>query len=520
VIAHAGLTRRQFLWTAAAASVLWPDIARTQPNRIFQHGVASGDPLGDRVILWTRVTPANASSSVDVRWRVATDERMTAVVSSGSTRTSADRDFTVKIDAAGLQPGRPYFYAFEAAGESSPVGRTKTAAAAAIERLRFAVMSCSNYPAGYFNPYRCVANRDDLDGVIHVGDYIYEFENGVYGDGSGLLRIPEPRREAVTLSDYRIRYATYRSDPDLQAAHARHPFVAVWDDHELTDNAWRDGAGNHNPDLGEGEWPTRRAAAWRAYLEWMPIRPSARFARSGQPSRDIRLYRRFRFGTLADVIMLDTRGLRDQQPPGDDLAALADPRRTLLGAAQEAWTFDQLRESQRAGVAWRLLGQQVMFSRLVPPGRPVLTPDTWEGYQAARERLVDFLTRETVRDLAILSGDIHSSWGFDVARNPFSGYSAATGAGSLAVEIVTPAISSAPLMTSPVIRDRMTPVVASLPHLKHFEGAGNGYVLLDITRDRLRSDWYLVPGVLERSAAESLAASLVSERGSSRLTPA
>ena len=297
------LTRRQFLWSAAATAALsaprlsepWTAALQAQgsPDTAagrFRHGVASGDPLEDRIILWTRVTPpaGAATQAVEVRWRIAADERLSQIVTQGTARTSSDRDFTVKVDAAGLQPGRPYYYVFETGGDRSAVGRTRTLPTRAVDRVRLASLCCSNYPAGFFNVYRCVANRDDLDAVVHVGDYIYEFENGIYGDGSGLLRIPEPRREAVTLSDYRVRYATYRSDPDLQEAHRRHPFIAVWDDHELTNDAWLGGAANHNPDKGEGDWATRRAAAYQAYLEWMPIREFAGRRHPSVPELPIR----------------------------------------------------------------------------------------------------------------------------------------------------------------------------------------------------------------------------------------
>ena len=516
------LTRRQFLWSAAAAAALrhpasreaWADGLQAQAGGEsapgpFRHGVASGDPQADRIVLWTRVTPADeATAVVEVRWRLATDETLAQVVAQGTARTSSDRDFTVKVDAGGLRPGRPYYYAFETGGARSPVGRTRTLPTG-TERIRLASVCCSNYPSGFFNVYRCVANRADLDAVIHLGDYIYEFENGRYGDGSGLLRIPEPRKEAVTLSDYRIRYATYRSDPDLQEAHRLHPFIAVWDDHELTNDAWSGGAVNHNPEEGEGDWATRRAAAYKAYLEWMPIRE----AQGG----GIHLYRSFRFGNLADLIMLDTRGVRDQQVGSTDVAALADPRRSILGAPQETWLFDQLRASQRAGSAWRLLGQQVMFSRLGQPGRGALLPDSWDGYPVARDRVMDLLTSESVRDVAVLSGDVHSSWAFDVPRNPWDGYDRA-GKGSIAVELVAPAISSPPLFSAPGMRDRSVLLRALLPHLKFLEGESRGYVLLDITRQQLRSEWYFVPTVLERSAAEQRAAAFVCERGSSHLT--
>ena len=518
------LSRRRFLWStaayaagsAAALSTRWSGAglahAQSAGGQVFAHGVASGDPLPDRVVLWMRVTPPESVTTVDIEWRVASDEALTQVVARGRVTTSAARDFTVKVDAGGLQPGRAYHYTFEALGAQSPIGRTKTLPTGPLARLRLAQLCCSNYPAGFFNVYRCVANRDDLDAVVHVGDYIYEFENGVYGDGSTLLRIPEPRREAVTLSDYRIRYATYRTDPDLQDAHRRHPFIAVWDDHELTNDAWAGGAANHNPEQGEGDWPSRQAAAYRAYLEWMPVRET--------PGAGIRLYRAFRFGDLVDLVMLDTRGLRDRQVATDDLAGLIAPTRSMLGSEQEAWVLSQLRGSQASGTAWRVLGQGVMFSRLVPPGQPVLLSDTWEGYQASRDRIFDFIQAERIRDLAVLGGDLHSSWALDVPRNPVTGYRAATGEGSLAVEILAPAISSPALFAAPGLRERAPLLRALLQNLKYLEGESRGYVMVDITRERLQAEFFFVPTVTERSAVETRAAAFVCERGSSRLVPA
>lgn len=523
------LTRRQFIWsTAASVGSLheltrydrgWPELLYAQSpegegSRLFRHGVASGDPLTDRVILWTRITPTDPASTspVDVRWRIGSDAAVSRIVAEGNVRAVADRDFTVKVDAGGLEPGRPYYYAFESGRDRSPIGRTRTLPAGNVERVRFASLCCSNYPAGYFNVYRCVANRTDLDAVLHVGDYIYEFEDGVYGDGSSLLRIPEPRKEAVTLSDYRIRYATYRTDPDLQEAHRVHPFIAVWDDHEITNDTWADGASNHNPERGEGDWATRKAAAYHAYLEWMPIRESS--------AAGIHLYRSFRFGSLVDLVMLDTRALRDKQVATTDIAALADPRRTILGADQERWLFDELRSAQRAEIAWKMLGQQVMFSRVVPPGQSVMLSDTWEGYQASRDRVLDLLASERIRDVAILSGDLHSSWAFDIARNPWSGYSGATGEGSLAVELLAPAISSAPLYSTPGRRELAPLLRAVSPHLKFLDGDSRGYVLVDITRTQLRGEWYFVPDVLTRSAQETRAAAFVCERGSAHLATA
>jgi alkaline phosphatase D len=529
------LSRRQFVLAAAASATGWPLILRAQretpasgtlaastlqgrtpsTSSVFQHGVASGDPLRDRVILWTRVTaPAgtSVSNAITVRWKVALDEGLTRIIASDTVETSAVCDYTVKIDAGNLSAGRPYFYAFEALGEQSPVGRTKTLPQDDVQRLRFASVSCSNYPAGYFNVYRCLANRPDLDAVIHLGDYIYEFANGVYGDGSAFGRVPLPAGEAVTLSDYRQRYATYRTDIDLQAAHRQHPFIVVWDDHELANDAWSGGAVNHN--ARDGDWEVRKRAAYQAYLEWMPIRESS--------SPGIHLYRTFRFGRLADLVMLDTRSLRDKQAPRNDATQLARPDRTLLGATQEAWLFDELKASKRAGTSWRLLGQQILFSPLAPPGTRIQNADVWDGYPAARERVLAFLERERVDNLAVLTGDVHSSWAIDVPRHQRGdrAYDGRTGRGSIAVELVAPAISSPPLFTDAAMRDRSSLLKLFAPHLKYLEGESRGYVLLDITRRRLQADWYFVPTVAERTSRETKATSFVCERGSSRLAPA
>ena len=512
------ITRRKFIQGAAASTALIPLALRAEQaapdpaQRLFAHGVASGDPLLDRVMLWTRVTPPptrSAAGPIDVQWMIASDEALQQVVGRGTAQAAMERDFTVKVDAGGLAPGRTYYYGFVTGGERSPIGRTKTLPER-TDRLRVASVSCSNYPAGYFNVYRCVANRPDLDVVIHLGDYIYEFANGRYGDGSSSGRVPLPAGEASTLADYRSRYATYRSDVDLQEAHRRHPFIAVWDDHESANDASSVGAPNHNP--SQGSWATRLAAAYKAYLEWMPIRESA------DPT--IHLYRSFRFGDLADLVMLDTRGLRDQQARGNDAKTLADPSRSLLGAAQEAWFFDQLRASQRAGSRWRLIGQQILFTPLSIPGLPVANPDVWDGYYPARNRVFDMLAADTITNVAVLTGDIHSSWAMDVAPNPWTGYNPTTGAGSVAVELVTPAISSPPFFASAELRQRAAQLRPLARHLKFLEGEHNGYTLLDVTRERVQAEWYHVETVAQRTDKESKAASFVCENGSSRLSPA
>ena len=508
------VSRRRFIaGTAASMAAAWSATAWAQrtadpASAAFRHGVASGDPLSDRVILWTRVTPPSTGSAgapITVSWQIAEDEQLSTIVGRGTVDTSAARDFTVKIDAANLRPGRPYYFAFEAGGERSLIGRTRTLSERA-DRLRFASVSCANYPAGFFNVYGCVARRDDLDFVIHLGDYIYEFANGTYGDGSLNNRVPLPPGEAVTLADYRQRFASYRTDADLQLAHSRHPFIAVWDDHEVANNAWSGGAETHTDK--QGPWAERKAAATRAYMEWMPVREAS----GGAP-----LYRAFKIGDLADLLMLDTRTFRDRQVAGDDTQRLADPKRSMLGGSQESWLFDRLRSSERSGTAWRLLGQQVMFANITPPGIKVRNIDHWDGYPAARQRVFDMLTSERITNVAVLTGDIHSSWGLDLPRDPYTGNRPAGGVGSLAVEIVTPAISSPPLFSIEGARETAPLLRVVAPHIKYLEGDSRGYVVAEITRERVVADWHLVPGVAERSLVEKHAARYVCERGASRL---
>ena len=505
------LNRREFLISSTASGLVLPFAGRGQTpaahaSRVFQHGVASGDPLADRVMLWTRVT--GVGRAPDVSWRVASDPAFARVVASGTVRTSDVRDYTVKVDAGGLDPGSTYYYSFSVGSQRSTVGRTRTLPAAAVSRLRLAVVSCSNYPYGFFNVYGRIAGRPDLDAVLHLGDYMYEFENGRYGDGTPMGRVPQPVGETITLADYRMRYATYRSDPDLQEAHRQHPFITVWDDHELANNAWRDGAQNHQLEA-EGDWQSRRESAYRAYLEWMPIREHSGF--------NPRLYRSFRFGSLADLVMLDARALRDQQVAPDDLAGIADPKRSILGAAQEAWLVDELRASQRGGTPWRLVGQQVLFARMTPGGQKVRNADSWDGYQGARERVLDFLAADRVRDVVILTGDVHSSWAMDVPRTAWDGYTAQTGEGSYAVELTTPPISSPPIFPDGHGRERAAALRVMCPHLKFMDGEHRGYVLLDVTPQRVQAEYMFVPTVGSRTAEETLAAAFVNERGSSHL---
>ncbi|MEQ1758370.1 MAG: alkaline phosphatase D family protein [Vicinamibacterales bacterium] len=495
------VTRRAFLGATAGSVLGYPLALRAgqAASRIFSHGVASGDPLATAVVIWTRVTPpaGAANARIRVRWQVTTDSERPVVVRAGTATTSAQRDHTVKVDVEGLEPGRTYNYRFEALGDASPTGRTRTLALD-TSHVRLAVVSCSNYPAGYFNAYAAIARREDVDVILHLGDYIYEFANGVFGDGTGIGRVHQPDREATSLDDYRGRYATYRSDPDLQELHRLYPFIAVWDDHEFASNAWAGGVDG---------WAARRQAAMRAYLEWIPVRE-----RGGG---DFHLYRSFAFGNLATLAMLDTRSLRDGQVFATDMQGLADPRRRLMGARQEQWLSGLLHGSKAAGTTWSLIGQQVMFSPFTTKGLPIKNPDAWDGYQAEQARVRDLFA--AVGNVAVLTGDMHSSWAFDVPRDPWDSYNPDSGAGSIAVELIAPAVSSQPYFTGDQ-KDTLGPsIVRSLPHLKFLEGEHRGYLILDVTPTRLEATWFLTPDVGRRSPEASLGATFVVEAGRPRL---
>jgi alkaline phosphatase D len=516
------LSRRDFLATGLALGAT-PLVLRAQvalPNPVFRHGVASGDPLTDRVILWTRVTaPRDVTGPIDVEWMIARDPRMSRVVGRGSARTTAARDFTVKVDAAGLDPASTYYYRFAARREQSPIGRTRTLPAGNATRVSLALASCANYPFGHFNVYARIAARRDLDAVLHLGDYIYEYANNRYGnreagDGTPFGRIPAPNRELLLLDDYRTRYAQYREDPDLQEAHRQHPFIVVWDDHETANNSWRDGAGNH--DAGEGEWRARLAAAAQAWWEWMPARATPRQGSGRLPGADGRMYRRFTFGGLADLFMLDTRVTgRDEQVANKDVATIEAASRQLLGGAQEQWLLAGLHESARAKRPWQVLGQQVMFAPQSPTGQPAGNADSWDGYRAARSRVFDAATSAGGGHLVVFTGDVHSSWAYDLARDPFEAksYDPQSGRGAVGTEIVTPAVTS-PAGLNP---DRQPAIRAARPHLKFLEAGHRGYVVVELTRERLQADWWLVPTVTERVSAETRAIRLVSEAAAPHL---
>lgn len=510
------------LFGAGAAIGATPAMAEAA-SASFAHGVASGDPGKDRVILWTRVTPAEGSSGpIAVAWRVLEGE---ATVVSGRFDTGPERDYTVKIDVAGLRPGRDYRYDFAVGEVRSPVGRTRTLAAEGETSVNLAVVSCQLYPGGLFNVYEAIAALPSLDAVVHLGDYIYEYgaEADAYGmaTGAALNRLPEPRHEIVTLADYRTRHAQYKTDTDLQAAHARAPFICVWDDHETANDAWLHGAENHQPET-EGDFAVRKAAALKAYYEWMPIREATPGALKEA------IHRSFHFGDLASLMMVETRLTGRTEPldyskdltakdgpdgePVLDLdafrASLNDPARDLMGPDQREWLTRELKASKAAGRPWQVLGNQVVTARVAGPDvSRTMTPaqieglmaqvpeafreqfeqalflfkmglpfnlDAWDGYPAGRERLYGAFADAGVQPI-VLAGDSHAFWVNELKD---------AGGVRRAVEFGTSAVSS------PSIGDAIGgfPLGAALmqanDEVAFCDQSAKGFVLLSLTKDR------------------------------------
>ncbi|NKE55988.1 alkaline phosphatase [Lentzea sp. PSKA42] len=438
-----GVDRRTFLIGAAAAGAISTGTAHAATTS-FEHGVASGDPLPDGVLLWTRVV-----TSEPIRWEIARDEDFHRVVKRGTTRTSPARDHTVKVEVHGLRPDTRYWYRFRVGDVLSPVGRTKTAGC--VSELNFGVVSCSNWMAGHFAGYGHLARQQDLDAVIHLGDYIYEYFNADF-------RAPDPPHRCVTLDDYRRRHAQYKTDRHVQALHAAHPMIATWDDHESADNSSSIGSPQHDP-ATEGPWAARMAAATQAYHEWMPVREG-------------KLDRTFRFGDLATVTMLDLRSYRTDT--------------TILGAAQRAWLIKTL-TTDRA--RWQLVGNSVMISpfKIPPlPGFPPSNPDQWDGFPIDRELVLRSLGDR--KNTVFLTGDIHSSWACDVPLND----------NSAATEYVVTSLTSdnfdellkVPPRTGSLQLEAQIQVLN--PHVRFVELDSHGVSTLKVTKDEVRMDWHYV----------------------------
>ncbi|MCC3842362.1 alkaline phosphatase D family protein [Vibrio parahaemolyticus] len=502
----------------------------------FEHGVASGDPTQTQVIIWTRVT--TAASYVDVTWQVASDMEFSNVVQSGVFTTDTGRDFTVKVDVQNLNANSQYYYRFMVGEMMSEVGQTQTLPEDGVEKASMAVVSCANYPAGYFHVYREILNQHEqspFDVVLHLGDYIYEYGAGGYAseDAAALGREPSKGTECITLDDYRKRYAQYRQDADLQALHAKLPMIAVWDDHELANDTWKNGAENHQDD--EGRFIDRRAAAAAAWTEWLPVRENT--------FSNMLIYCQFSFGNLVNLMMLDTRLVGRDKPLdyfslsaptmeaiGGLVAQSRSADRELLGTEQLAWL---MKEFNTHDAKWNVLGQQVLMSRMElpssvmtamfqlftsteekkteallavntaitgyladPSADPISLPynlDAWDGYYVEREKVYQ-LAKASSGNFVCLAGDTHNAWASelkDVSNNP------------IGVEFATSSVSSPGLeeylALDPVAIAQME---YTLPHLvSELQWADikqRGFMRVTFTADAAQSTWYLVSTIKDK----------------------
>ncbi len=467
----------------------------------FSLGVASGDPMPDGVVLWTRLVPeplqadgGMPSRKVPVRYEVAADEGFRDVVRKGNTFATPELAHSVHVEVEGLDPAREYFYRFKTGPEESPVGRTLTAPAADADLalLQFAFVSCQNYPAGYFTPYRHIA-EEDLALVVHLGDYIYE------GDGQGTIgRGHVPAAEIFTLADYRKRYGQYKGDEDLRAAHARHPFVVTWDDHEVENN-YADEVPQDERDREEDtqRFLRRRADAYQAYYEHQPLRLSAK-----PQGPDMRLYRRLTYGRLAEFNVLDTRQYRSDQVGDEGRFA---PEATMTGAQQESWLLDGLDNS---GARWNVLAQQVFFGErdFVAGPETNYSDDAWDGYVAARRRITGFLAERDTANPIVLTGDVHANYVSNIERD----FSEPESSELVATEFVTTSISTGGDGVDQSAGDRV--VLAENPHIE-FVNRQRGYVRCTLDRGQWRSDFRIVDFVTRPGAPIRTRASFVVEDG-------
>lgn len=496
-------------------------------NAAFLHGVASGDPDSRGVVIWTRVS--NTVGRTDVRWRVATDVGFQNVVATGEVGTDETRDYTVKVIVEDLTPGREYFYQFDVDGQFSPAGRSKTLPVGHVERLVMAVATCSHYAFGYFNAYDAIANDADIDLVVHLGDYIYEYGRDGYGGdtGSRIGRDHEPPHETLTLSDYRRRLAQYRTDAGSKAMHARHPLVVIWDDHETANNPWMGGAENHQAD--EGDWETRRKVSLQAFYEWLPIRDP-------EDSRQRQDYwRHYKFGDLASLITLETRHtgrslqvsindyLKDIDSSADAERFVADvvgaQGRRMLSADMEQFLATEVAESVNANRPWRIIGNQSLMARRIAPrldaplfgrirnelgdaarnmldelskhgafGLP-LDLDSWNGYPHARESFYRACSDAGARDLLVLAGDSHSFW-----QNTLRD---AAGV-SMGVELGSTGVTSPRSLLS-LGQEGITAFdllnAERNEEVAWTEGRYRGFIRLDINHDRAQADFVRVTNV-------------------------
>ena len=471
-------------------------------NKPFYHGVASGDPLPDRVIIWTRVTPDDSLSSIDVSWEVARNPAFNQIVKEGTITTSPAKDYTVKVDVDGLDANSYYYYRFSALDNTSPIGRTKTLPSGDADTVKFAVVSCSNWQHGYFNAYDRVAEKQ-VNAVLHLGDYIYEY--GI-DNARNVDRRHLPEHEIITVDDYRTRYSQYHLDKGLRNMRQQHPMIAIWDDHEVANNSFVAGAQNHQPN--EGDYLARKAAAKKAYYEWIPIRENDNH------------YRSFSFGNLAELIMLDER-LEGRTKPaeGFDDPIYPDQDRSMLGSKQLNWFEGRLKNTR---ARWKVIGNQVVFSDL---DRSVVSPknprnmDSWDGYPAEKQKVAQMIKNNDIGNVIFLTGDTHASWAFEVVADPMR-KNQKRDYQPLAVEFGTTSISSTnsnESMPDDSVKVREQALMQANPHLKFVNQRDHGYLLLTLTPATAQADWYFVGTILTPDDSETLAKSLQVRANSNEL---
>jgi alkaline phosphatase D len=510
-------TRRRFLTLAGAAAVLafstrlpGAGTAYSSDSGLsgypFTLGVASGDPLPDSVVLWTRLAPAPLDTfggmpyqPFDVDWELASDEAFTQVVQRGTAAARPEFSHSVHVEVQGLEAGREYFYRFTTAGERSAIGRTRTAPAVGTSAMKFAFVSCQSWMAGYYTAYRHLVD-EDVDVVLHLGDYIYEFALPADGDARK-TPVPGPAQPACSsLDEYRLRYALYKVDPDLQAIHAAAPFIVTWDDHEVANNYADLISENNDP---TAEFMVRRANAYRAYWENMPLRML-----QAPKGPDAQLYRRFRYGDLVEFNVLDTRQYRDDQPSGGNRT---NPARTIMGATQEQWLLDGLSASP---ARWNVIAQQVLMCQYDtdPSATLTVSGDSWDGYPANRMRVAQALIDRKVANPVVLSGDVHRNQAsqlkpdYDDPDSPV-----------VAPEFTCTSISSAGDGTAET-PDADT-LLKTNPHVKMLNSQ-RGYVTCTVTPDEWHTDYRVVPYITRPDAPISTVASFVLENGNPEMQAA
>ena len=531
------ITRRQALAGMSLPLILpavLSDSAHAETSLgVFVHGVASGDPQADSVVLWTRVS--GFEEPVSVKWQLATDVNFSSIVASGNYVTGASRDYTVKVVPDGLTPGARYFYRFEVAGSMSGIGRTRTLPEGAIESLGLVIVSCSNYPFGYFNAYEAIALDPDVEFVLHLGDYLYEYGTDGWGgaDGEALGRQHQPAHETLTLADYRQRHAQYKADQQSQMMHATHPFIAIWDDHETANNPWKGGAENHQNEQ-EGSWIERRDASLKAYFEWMPVRePEA-------GKRQIDYWRNYRFGDLANLVTLEARhSARSEQIDYSDYKELlsdesgggasrlmedivGDPERRMLSLEMEDFLEESLTESKKQGQIWQLIGNPIPMARTNAPPlskemllslKAELPPasyahaaelarrgelhlplylDPWDGYPAARESFYMRCRKAGVTDLVVLTGDSHSFW----ENALFDEKGRAMGVELGTSGVTSPGDFSQLGEAGAAEIDRL--LASANEEIIWTNGRKNGYIRLQLGRDAGRADYISISNVRTR----------------------